>query len=209
MNPAVPSQVQALAQSPELTAFCSLLEHFLDTGKGADLLPARAAALAAEAKSLHVPPEHILYALRVARCNVGHSRADTEQEREMGRRYAAGIALLLRYYFGIHEDDIEPVGDVSRAKSAIERDFRAEVAVRMVADGKSGALWRVRLRREGYSWDPATELPRRDWLMCESGEERRFIAPAPADWIECDESVLLAMIRRASAEDRRAWAPTD
>ena len=203
MNSAVPSQVRALAESPALISYCSLLEHFLNTGESADQLPARAAALAAEARALDVPPEHILYALRVARCNVGHRAEDTVREREVGRRYTAGIALLLRHYFGVHEDDIEPVGDVSRARSVIERDFRAEVAIRMVADARSGALWRVELRREGYTSTPGLEGRRRDWLACESGEERRYISPVRADWLTCPESELLEAIRGATDDERR------
>src|SRR6476661_4700627 len=39
MTSAVPPQVHALAQSPELSEFCSLLEHFLQTGDGVELLP--------------------------------------------------------------------------------------------------------------------------------------------------------------------------
>jgi hypothetical protein len=203
MNPAVPATVRALARSSELTAFCAALEDFLETGVGGEELPARAAALATEARSLDLPPEHILYALRVARCNVGHSVIDTERERAVGRRYASAIALLLRHYFGVSEEEIESVGDVARAQSAIERDFRAEVAVRVVVDPRSGTQWRVRLVREGYSWDPEIRMRRRDWLLCESGTERRFISPAPADWLEWGEGHLLAAVRAAPADHRR------
>lgn len=203
MNSAVPAPVQALARSPELDAFCSALERFLHTGEGADALPARAAALVAEARSRHLPPEHILFALRIARCNVGHGRAGTEDDREVGRRYAQGIALLLRYYFHVNEAEVEPVGDVARAKSLDERAFRAEVAVRMVPDPQSGALWRVEQVREGYTWEPEIHPPRRDFLSCESGEERRYISPAPAGWLEWNEGVLLSAIRSASRVERR------
>lgn len=209
MNPAVPSPVRELAQSPELTAFCSQLERFLDTGEGADLLPARAAAVAAEARSMDLPPEHILYALRVARCNVGHGTLDTTREREMGRRYAAGIACLLRHYFGLEEEDVERVGDVSRAKSPIEREFRAEVAVRMVADPQSGALWRTSLMREGYSWELGAAWRCRQWLSCESGTERRYVTPVPSDWLVCEDSVLLALIRSAPVNEREARGSAD
>lgn len=203
MTPAVPAPVQALARSPELDAFCGALERFLDTGEGTEQLPARAAALVAEARSRDVPPEHILLALRISRCNVGHGHGRTEQDREVGRRYAQAIALLLRYYFHVSDEDLEPVGDVGRAKTLAERAFRAEAAVRMVPDAVSGALWRVDLVHEGYTWDPVLEPLRRDWLSCESGEERRYIAPAPTDWLEWKDDALLAAIRSAPRDQRR------
>lgn len=204
MTPAVPAPVQALARTPELDKFCGALERFLHSGEGADELPAHAAVLAGEARSRHIPPEHILLALRISRCNVGHGHGRTEQDREVGRRYAQAIALLLRYYFHVSESDVEPVGDVARAKTAAERAFRAEAAVRMVPDAVSGALWRVELVHEGYTWDPVLEPLRRDWLLCESGEERRYIAPAPTDWLEWKEDLLLAAIRVAPRDQRRS-----
>jgi hypothetical protein len=203
MNPAVPAPVQALARSPELDAFCGALERFLDTGEGADQLPTHAVALVTEARSRHVPPEHILLALRISRCNVGHGHGRTEQDREVGRRYAQAIALLLRYYFHVAESDLEPVGDVTRARTAAERAFRAEAAVRMVPDSASGALWRVERVHEGYTWDPVLEPLRRAWLSCESGEERRYITPAPADWLDWKEDLLLAAIRSAPLDRRQ------
>jgi hypothetical protein len=203
MTPAVPAPVQALVRSPDLDAFCGALERFLDTGEGADQLPAHAAALAGEARSRHIPPEHILLALRISRCNVGHGHGRTERDRDVGRRYAQAISLLLRYYFHVSESDLEPVGDVARAKTPGERAFRAEAAMRMVPDSASGALWRVELVHEGYTWNPQLESLRRDWLSCESGEERRYIAPAPADWLEWNDGQLLSAIRSAPRDQRR------
>lgn len=195
-------QVLALAHSSELSAFCTLLEQFLHTGEGEALLRARAAALAAEARARALPPEHILFALRVARCNVGHQPADSDRNRVVNHRYATGIAILLHHYFDV-EDDAEAVGDVSRAMSPIEHEFRAEAAVRVVPDPETGALWRVSFVREGYSWDPEIELRRRDYLACETGEARRYISPAPADWLEWSDVVLLDAIRSASPDHRR------
>lgn len=204
MTSAVPPQVHALAQSPELSEFCTLLEQFLHTGDGVELLPMRAAALAAEARERALPPEHILFALRVARCNVGHRPSDLERDRTVSRRYSAALAILLQYYFDVNEEDAELVGDVSRASSRIEREFRAEAAVRMVPDPVTGALWRVSLVREGYTWERELEQRRHDYLACENGAERRYISPAPVGWLEWNEGLLLATIRSASPDHRRA-----
>jgi hypothetical protein len=156
MSSAVSPRVQALAQTRALKKFCEVLERYLETGDGEDELPRQAAALAAEAQQLELPPEHILYAMRVTRCRGNNERA-----------------------------------------------FRAEVAVREVRDPASGELWTVHVVHEGYSWDPEIEMHRRDWLSCTTSSERRFISPAPQDWLEWDDSTLLSAMRAAPIDQRQ------
>lgn len=199
----LPAKIQALADTPQLHAFCGALERYLLTGEGETELTPLAAALADEARTLELPPEHILHAMRVARCRGSHGKTDDATERLEARRYAWAVGLLLRTYFGIEEENVDAVGDVSRATSVSEREFRAEVAVRTVADPQSGAIWRVHQVREGYTWDPEIEMRRRDWLSCRTGTERRFITPAPADWLTWSEAELLAAIHAAPIDKRR------
>lgn len=67
-------------------------------------------------------------------CRGSHGNSDDERARPESRRYATAIGLLLRHCFEVPEDEVEPVGDVSRATTLEERAFRSEVAVRMVHD---------------------------------------------------------------------------
>ena len=200
MSSAAPPRVQALAQTPELNGFCQALEHFLETGEGANELATRAAALTAEAQQLELPPEHILYAMRVARCRGNRSRRSDERDRLESRRYTAAIRLLLQHYFGVPDSDIGAVGDITRARTVSERSFRAEVAVREVRDPASGETWTVRLVCEGYASDPGLEIGRREWLTCVAASERRFISPAPQEWLEWSDARLLSAIRVAPVD---------
>lgn len=66
-----------------------------------------------------------------------------------------------------------------------------------------GRRWRVTEVIEGLGWDQEMPMRRENWLLLESGAERRFIAPLPADWESWPDDKLRAEIASARPSKRR------
>jgi hypothetical protein len=167
-----------LESFPAFAAYRAELTHWLDGTAVDEVALYRAGvALCSELRVAAALPEHILMELHSLGLKTGRREASREEGATQDRRYLLAIRLLLQSCFG------------------------EEPPLRSVR-GADGREWIVLLVREGMRWDPEIEMRRRDWLSCVAPDDRRYITPVPAGWLQWTDGELVMQILRAPADLR-------